>query len=88
LATASAATECETMRVTKTEIPGPYDDSLLSRKCLSRIFWRERPGRRRLGRSASTQLKTAGAAVAAVGQFWKGRPSGTHSRENQSGDAR
>ena len=44
LATASAMTECETMRVTKAEIHRVLDTSPHSRKCLSRISWRGMPG--------------------------------------------
>ena len=89
LATASAMTECETMRVTKVEIQRVLDDEpAFSNVCLA-YPGEERPGRRRPSRSAlQLNRKTACAAVAADGQFWKGGPSGAHSREDQSGDTR
>ena len=49
---------------------------------------KECPGRRRLGRSAlQLNRKTARAAAAAVGYFWKGRATGANSRKDQSGNA-
>ena len=44
LATASAMTECETMRVEKRKSSGSFRTSPHFRKCLSRIFWRGTPG--------------------------------------------
>jgi CRP/FNR family transcriptional regulator, cyclic AMP receptor protein len=72
LATASAVTECETMRVAKTEINGSLLTSPHSRKCLSRIPLERNA---RIEEDLAYQLfnrKTACPAVAAVGQLWKG----------------
>jgi len=53
LATASAMSECETMRVAKTEIQRVLDDEpTFSQMFVTHIFGEERPGRRRLSRSA------------------------------------
>ncbi len=52
-------------------------------------FGAERPGRRRLSRSAfQLNRKTACAPAIAIGQFRKGRPTAAHSREDQSGNTR
>ena len=90
LATASAMTECETMRVEKTEIQRViHEEPAFSEMFVSHILAEECPGRRRLGRSAfQLNRKAPRTAVAAVGQFWKGRPTGANSREDQSGNTR
>src|SRR4029078_12671402 len=56
--------------------------------CLARSD-EECPGRGRSG-GPPIQLNTdtAGTPIAAVGQFWKGRPTGANSREDQSRNAR
>ena len=90
LTTASAMTECETMRVEKTEIQRVLHDEpdIFADVCLA-YSGEECPGRRRPGRSAiQLNRKTACAAVAAVGEFWEGRTTGANSCEDQSGNTR
>src|SRR5689334_18103888 len=89
LATASAMTECELMRVEKTEIQRViHDEPAFSAMFVAHIL-EECPRRRRPGRSAfQLNRKAACAAFAAVGQFWKGRSAGANSRDDQSGNAR
>ena len=90
LATASAMTECETMRVEKSEIQRVIrDEPAFSQMFVVAYSGEERPGRRRPSRSAfQLNRKTACAAVIAVGKFCKGRSTGANSRKDQSGNTR
>ncbi len=90
LATASAMTECETMRVTKSEIQRViHDEPAFSEMFVSHVLARNARVRRRLGRSAlQLNRKAACTGVTAVGQFWKGGSAGANSREDQSGGTR
>jgi Cyclic nucleotide-binding domain len=88
LATASAMTECETMRVDKIEIQRVIRDEPAFFPNVCRAYSREKcPGRRRPRRSAfQFNRKTASAASAAVGEFWKGGSTRANSRKDQSGN--
>jgi CRP/FNR family transcriptional regulator, cyclic AMP receptor protein len=89
LGTASAMSECETMRVAKTEIQRVLNDEPAFSQMFGAYFGEERPGRRILSRSAfQLNRKTACAPAIAIGQFRKGRPTAAHPREDQSGDTR
>ena len=72
-------TECEMMRVEKTEIHEEVVGwtSPHFRRCCRTHSGEECPRRRRPRRSAlQLNRKAACAAFAADGQFWKGRPTG------------
>src|ERR1041385_1997037 len=60
LATASAMTDCETMRVDKAEVQRVSRMSLRFRKCSSRTFWRELPGSRRTWSISSSIQRKSG----------------------------
>ena len=82
LATASAMTECEMMRVEKTEIQRViHDEPAFSQMFVSQ-FWREPGSKKTSSISSSTQPKKACALLLLL-PIWKGRPTGTNSRKDQ-----
>ena len=73
------------MRVEKAKIQRVIrDEPAFSQMFISHILARNARVEEESGRSAlQLNRKTACASVAAVGQFWKGRPTGANSREDR-----
>jgi CRP/FNR family transcriptional regulator, cyclic AMP receptor protein len=90
LATATAMTECETMRVSKSEIQRLlHDEPAFSQMFVSHILARNA----RIEEDLVDQLfnsteKRLARLLLLLAIFWKRRPNGTNSRKDQSGDPR
>ena len=90
LATATAMSECVTMRVEKAEILRVLqDEPAFSQMFVSHVLARNaRVEEDLVDQLFNSTEKRLGPAAAAVGQFWQGRSAGAPCRKDQPGDAR